>query len=206
MTYPTLREERLLWKNGYRSVAGVDEVGRGCFAGPVVAAAVILPVNFNATKEINDSKLVRPKKRKELARIIEEQALSYSVAEISVPVIDKLGIRDATQRAFQLAVKTLSQIPDFILIDAFYIDDLDRTHQKPIIHGDSISVSIAAASIIAKVYRDELMEGLHSRHPEYDFFSNKGYGTRRHREVIGSYGLCDLHRKSFNLTKYSRGI
>jgi ribonuclease HII len=204
MTHPTLDEENYLRNKGYKYIAGVDEVGRGCFAGPVVAAAVILPFEFNATNEINDSKLLKPNKRKLLAKIIEKYALSYSVAEISVAVIDQIGIVNATQKAFYLAIKTLYKTPDFILIDAFYIDNLDKNSQKAIIHGDGKSISIAAASIIAKVYRDELMEKLHSKYPQYDFRQNKGYGTKKHRDAIKEHGLCDLHRKSFNLSTFIR--
>lgn len=202
MTRPTFNEEKLLWNNGYHYIAGVDEVGRGCFAGPVVAASVILPRDFIAAGEVNDSKLLSPKKRTKLAAIIEKNAISFSVAEISVDIINREGIGSAAQRAFHLAVKTLSTSPDFILIDAFFINYLDKKIQKPIIHGDTISVSIAAASIIAKVYRDNLMQKLHERYPQYDFAGNKGYGTQKHREAIKKYGLCSLHRSSFNLTKY----
>lgn len=203
MTFPTFNEEKSLWKNGCKYVAGVDEVGRGCFAGPVVAAAVVLPEGFNATSEINDSKLLSPQKRKSLAAIIEKHAISYAVAEISVKVIDKIGIANATQKAFQLAIKSLYIMPDFILVDAFFIHNIDKKNQKPIIHGDAKSISIAAASIIAKVYRDEIMNQLHHKYPNYDFEKNKGYGTKTHREAIKKYGLCAIHRKSFSLNKFT---
>jgi ribonuclease HII len=202
MIKPTFSEENLLWQNGYKNIAGVDEVGRGCFAGPVVAAAVILPSDFNATDEINDSKLLSPLKRTKLAKIIRDYATSFAIAEISVEVINEFGIVKATQKAFYQAIKSLSVSPDYILIDAFYIDNLDRKNQKPIIHGDGLSISIAAASIIAKAYRDELMQQLHEKYPSYNFYQNKGYGTKKHRDAIKTFGLCDLHRKSFNLTKF----
>jgi ribonuclease HII len=202
MTYPTFNEEKYFWKQGLKHIAGVDEVGRGCFAGPVVTAAVILPPTFKSTKPVNDSKKLTPKIRTELAEVIKQQAISYAIAEVSVEIINQIGIGKATQVAFTQAVKQLSQAPDHILIDAFYIAALPKGTQKPIIRGDGISISIAAASIIAKVYRDELMEKLSKQYEHYDFATNKGYGTKKHRDAIGKYGLCDLHRKSFDLTKF----
>lgn len=202
MIKPTFAEENLLWEKGLKYIAGIDEVGRGCFAGPVVAAAVILPSDFKATDEINDSKLLSPEKREKLAPIIKKYALCYSIAEISIEIINEVGIGKATQKAFYQAVNTLTVKPQYVFIDAFYIDNLDRKNQKPIVHGDRKSISIAAASIIAKVYRDALMQKLHEKYPEYDFYQNKGYGTKKHREAIKKFGLCDVHRKSFDLTNY----
>ena len=202
MNLPTFNEENLLWKQGFDHIAGVDEVGRGCFAGPVVTAAVILPQKFTSPIPVNDSKLLQPKIRTILSEFIKKQAVAFSIAEVSVAVINKLGIGQATQQAFRSAIKNLSKRPDYILIDAFYIKHLSKHNQKPIIHGDGISISIAAASIIAKVYRDELMEKLHTKFEHYDFATNKGYGTKKHREAIGKYGLSKLHRKSFNLEKF----
>lgn len=199
MTYPTLNEERQLWDSGYKWVAGVDEVGRGCFAGPVVAGAVILPEKFKHTKGINDSKLLSAKKREELAEIIKENALAYAIAEIDVPIINDIGIGKSAQLAFHKALSTMSVAPDFILSDAFLINGFPSKMQKPIIHGDRLSMSIAAASIIAKVHRDALMRKLHDTYPLYDFATNKGYGTKKHREAISKHGLCDLHRLSFNI-------
>lgn len=202
MNKPSFDEEKILWQQGIRHIVGVDEVGRGCFAGPVVAAAVILPSDFDATDEINDSKLLSPKKREKLAPIIKKYSVCYSIAEISIEIINEVGIGKATQRAFYQAVNTLTVKPQYVFIDAFYIDNLDRKNQKPIVHGDRKSISIAAASIIAKVYRDELMQKLNAKYPQYDFHQNKGYGTKKHREAIKKFGLCDLHRKSFDLTSY----
>ncbi len=203
MILPTFERERKFWDEGMQHVAGVDEVGRGCFAGPVVAAAVVLPPTFNVTDKINDSKKLSAKVRKELSKIIQEHALSYSIAEISVPIINKIGVGKAAQLAFTQAIKNLKHQPQHILMDAFLIQSISPKMQTPIIKGDSISISIAAASIIAKVYRDELMEKLHSQYENYDFFTNKGYGTKKHREAISKFGLCDLHRTSFNLTKFT---
>jgi ribonuclease HII len=202
MTYPTLNEERQLWDSGYKWIAGVDEVGRGCFAGPVVAGAVILPANFTATEGINDSKLLSAKKREKLSVIIKKHALAYAVAEIDVPIINAIGIGKAAQLAFHKALSTLSPLPEFILSDAFLIHGFSNKIQKPLIHGDRLSMSIAAASIIAKVHRDALMQTLHATYPVYDFATNKGYGTKKHREAIGTHGLCDLHRTSFRLEKF----
>jgi len=199
---PTFEYETKFWSKGLQYIAGVDEVGRGCFAGPVVAAAVILPSDFSVTDKINDSKKLAPKIRTDLAAIIQKHALAFSIAEVSVSVINKSGIGEAAQQAFTNAIHGLRINPEHILIDAFYIKSLQKEKQTPIIHGDCLSISIAAASIIAKVYRDALMQKLHDSYKVYDFFTNKGYGTKKHREAIGKYGLCDLHRKSFNLDKF----
>ncbi len=199
---PTFEYESQLWNKGLEYIAGVDEVGRGCFAGPVVAAAVILPSGFFATDKINDSKKLSAKVRKELSTVIKNYALAFAIAEVSVSVINQIGIGKAAQQAFVNAINGLEIQPEHILIDAFMISALQKTKQTAIIHGDGISISIAAASIIAKVYRDELMERLHDDYKMYDFFTNKGYGTKKHRDAIGKYGLCDLHRTSFDLTKF----
>lgn len=202
MVLPTFAYESQFWNQGMHHIAGVDEVGRGCFAGPVVAAAVVLPPNFTATTEINDSKLLTPKKREKLAKIIREHAASYAIAEVPVAVINTIGIGKAAQEAFTKALFDLKTAPQHILVDAFRIKSVPPKLQTPIIHGDRISISIAAASIIAKVYRDELMQRLHDKYKPYDFSSNKGYGTKKHREAINKFGLCDLHRTSFKLEKF----
>ena len=203
MERPTFIEEHLLWKQGLNHIAGVDEVGRGCFAGPVVAAAVIFsPSSERNLKEVNDSKKLSSKKRLELAEVVRKEALSYSIAEVSVGVINKIGIGKATQVAFVNAVNGLQIRPDYIFIDAFYIQNLSRHNQKPIKHGDGTSLTIAAASIIAKVHRDQIMQNLPDQYVHYDFFTNKGYGTKKHQEAIRRFGLSDLHRRSFNLAKF----
>jgi len=199
---PTFEYEKELWKQGLRYIAGIDEVGRGCFAGPIVAAAVILPQGFNLTNKIDDSKKLHPKVRNELSVIIKKYALCYSIAEVSVGVINTIGIGKAAQRAFRKTIQDLTIKPEHILIDAFLINGISKKKQTPLIYGDSLSISIAAASILAKVYRDKLMEKLHEKYSVYDFFSNKGYGTKKHRDAIGKHGLCDLHRTSFALEKY----
>ncbi len=199
---PTFKYEQQLWNQGIDLIAGVDEVGRGCFAGPVVAAAVILPRDFHATTEINDSKLLSAPKREKLSKLIKTYAIGYYIAEVSVEEINKLGIGKATQLAFSQTISTINPQPQHILIDAFYITAIDKTKQTPIIHGDMLSISIAAASIIAKVYRDERMRELHAQFPQYNFFTNKGYGTKKHQQAMKQFGLCNLHRRSFNLQKF----
>lgn len=203
---PTFNEEHLLWQKGFTQIAGIDEVGRGAFAGPVVVAAVIFAQNYkffnSLLNEINDSKKLSSKKRTILAKSIKEEALCFAIQEGSLDTINSVGIGKATQQAFLEVTKQLCHTPDFFLIDAFYIDRLDKAKQKPIIHGDSLSISIAAASIIAKVYRDELMDTLHMDHPNYFFNQNKGYGTSLHRGKIKEFGLSPLHRTSFSLEKF----
>lgn len=202
MVFPTLRIEEKLWKSGYSHICGLDEVGRGCFAGPVVVGAVIFPPDVNLPAGIADSKLLKPETREKLAEEIKKVALYWSVGEISVKDIDQNGIGDATQRAFGKAVENLPINPDMCLIDAFYIKYLPEDKQRAIKNGDTICASISAASIIAKVYRDGLMEKLDKQFPEYCFGKHKGYGTKLHQQAIKKHGLTRIHRKSFNLQKF----
>lgn len=199
---PTLDIEKKLWNTGYNYICGIDEVGRGSFAGPVCAGAVIFPKDCELLEGVADSKLLQPKQRQKLAEQIKECAISWSVAEISVSSINKVGIGKATQMAFRKAIKLLSKSPDFVVIDAFYISHFNRKNQKAIKDGDTICASISAASIIAKVYRDKLMKKLHRKYPQYGFSRHKGYGTRFHQTAIKKYGLSRVHRKSFNLEKF----
>lgn len=202
MITPTLEIETKLWQQGFKYICGLDEVGRGCFAGPVVVGAVIFPPDVVLPKGIADSKLLKSKVRERLTEKIKKLALAWSIAEISVRDINKAGIGNATQKAFRKAIKLLPQSADFILIDAFYVKHLNRKKQKPVKDGDKICASISAASIIAKVYRDALMKKLHQKYPQYGFAKHKGYGTREHQEAIKKYGLSRIHRKSFNLEKF----
>lgn len=202
MIYPTLRFEKKLWQRGYYRVCGLDEVGRGSFAGPVVAGAVIFPKNTKLPQGITDSKLLRPKTRERLSEEIKKIALGWSIAEIGVPTINQKGVGRATQMAFRKVLKSLQIPADFVLVDAFDVKHLNRKRQRAIKHGDRECISIAAASIVAKVYRDKLMKKLHKKYPQYDFSKNKGYGTKEHQEAIKKYGLSKVHRKSFNLTKF----
>lgn len=202
MIIPTLRLEKFLWKSGYSYVCGLDEVGRGCFAGPVVVGAVVFPKDVQIIDGLADSKLLKPRQRENLESRIKNQAVVWSVAEISVATINKVGIGKATQMAFRKAIKLLDKTPDFILIDAFYVKHLNRKKQKPVKDGDKICASISAASIIAKVYRDKLMKKLSRKYPKYGLAKHKGYGTKAHQEAIRKYGLTRIHRKSFDLSKF----
>ncbi|MBM4402011.1 MAG: ribonuclease HII [Candidatus Cloacimonetes bacterium] len=198
MILPTLTQERKLWRKGYRFVAGVDEVGRGAWAGPVVAAAVIFPPDIKLPKDLRDSKLLQPEKRRELSEIIQELALSFAIGEVRVQIVNKYGVASATQRAMRAALRKLSPAPEYELIDAFYLRYLRKSEQIAIVRGDKTCASIAAASILAKVYRDKQMAGkMHRRFPKYRFCSHKGYGTPEHQEAIFRWGLTKIHRIKF---------
>lgn len=202
MIIPTLELEEKLWKLGYSYVCGLDEVGRGSFAGPVCVGAVIFPKDCILPVGIMDSKMLRPRRRERLAVEIKTSTLAWSVAEIGVSKINKIGIGKATQMAFRKAIKSLEHRPDFVLIDAFYVKHMNRKKQKAVKGGDTVCTSIAAASIIAKVHRDKLMKKLHHKYPKYGFGKHKGYGTKRHQMAIKQYGLTRIHRTSFNLQKF----
>jgi ribonuclease HII len=187
--------ERIAWKEGYRFIAGVDEVGRGCLAGAVVAGAVILDL-LNLPEGLNDSKKLSKKKREQLSAEIKETALAYAVAGVEADEIDRINILEATKKAMTLAVAKLNPKADFLLIDALELKD-QTLPQKGIIKGDATSVSIAAASIVAKVYRDDLMQKYDETYPAYGFAKHVGYGTKAHFEALRKHGACDIHRKSF---------
>ena len=203
-----LTSERNLWQQGYDFIAGVDEVGRGPLAGPVVAAAVVLPKDFSVLG-INDSKKVTEKKREELFPIIKETAIAYGIGVVDHQVIDEINILEATKIAMKEAIENLKtdllnkkeKDIDYILIDALTLD-VD-VPQKAMIKGDAKSVSIAAASILAKVTRDHMMIEYDKVYPGYSFASNKGYGTKAHYEGLNNLGLCPIHRKTF-LKNYSK--
>lgn len=178
--------------------AGCDEAGRGCLAGPVFAAAVILPPNIKAP-ELDDSKKMSEKKRKELRGFIEEKAIAYKVIEISSEVIDDINILNASILGMQQAVLGLSTRPEFILVDGNKFKDTEDIPHECIIQGDGKYKSIAAASILAKTYRDEYMEKIHEEHPHFNWKQNKGYPTKAHRAVIAEKGATQYHRKSFKL-------
>lgn len=186
------------WLNlGAKFIAGMDEVGRGPLAGPVVCASVIMPLD-NIIDGVNDSKKLSEKKRIILDKKIRELALSFSIVEIDPKTIDKINILNATKMGMVKAVNGLSVKPDVVLIDAVSLSDLAPTiKQESIIKGDMKSYSIACASIIAKVYRDNLMTQIADKYPEYNFAKHKGYGTKEHIEAIKKYGPCELHRKTF---------
>ncbi len=176
-------------------IAGVDEVGRGPWCGPVVAAAVILPVDYQLD-ELNDSKKLSESKRNRLAEAIKHQALAYAIAEATVEEIDQINILRATHLAMQRAIKALSIQPDEALVDGNSLPKLNIPAQA-IIKGDGKIAAISAASIIAKVYRDELMVKLGQSYPQYGFENHKGYGTKAHLKALHDHGITPQHRKSF---------
>lgn len=180
-------------------IAGIDEAGRGPLAGPVVTAAVILPRNCEKFIGINDSKQLSKKAREEFAVIIKEHALAYSIHFQSAKVIDELNIYEATKQSMKKSVENLEICPNFCIVDAMTLPI--SIPQKSIIKGDAKSLSIAAASILAKNARDEYMEQLHDKYPVYGFDQNAGYGTKQHLEALEQYGYMDEHRKSFEPIK-----
>lgn len=195
--------EQALRYRGFRAIAGVDEVGRGALFGPVVAAAVILPERIAglAKAGLKDSKQLLRKDRERLDRRIRRVALAFCIAEIDAETIDRINIYQATRLAMLEAVRGLSLTPDHLLIDAMRIDH--PCHQTRLIYGDSLSLSIAAASVIAKVHRDALMRQLDEIHPGYGLASHKGYATPAHRRALQEHGPTPLHRRSFAPVKAS---
>jgi ribonuclease HII len=221
MRTPNLRYEKILRRQGGKFLAGVDEVGRGCFAGPVVAGCVVFPTQLKVPKEItiNDSKKLSAEKREKASVWIKDNALSWGIGEASATLINRIGMAKATKRAFRKAVsecrRRLGKPIDYLLVDAFFIPFVpglptrrrkDRKgrylknpkgRQMAIVDGDEKSLTIAAASIIAKTYRDRLMKQYSKDHPRYQWANNKGYGTRAHQNAIIKYGLTRYHRKEF---------
>jgi len=189
-----LEHEQLLWEQGYELVAGIDEAGRGCLLGDVVAAAVILPKGW-FMEEINDSKKLSAKKREQLYDIIMDQAVAAGVGRVDCQTIDRINIKQAARLAMKRALEDLSVNPDHLLVDAETVDS--PIPQLSLVHGDAISQSIAAASIIAKVTRDRLCLEWDLQYPEYGIAAHKGYATRQHREAIVQFGPTPLHRKTF---------
>jgi len=216
--------EKKLYDKGIRLIAGVDEVGRGPLAGPFVAGAVILDLNkviqyanrdflkegkytnndvadekiLNSYNQIKDSKKLSVKKRFELNKFLLSAVVSYSIVEISPEELDEIGISETTQKAFYKCIQKLKVKPEHILTDAFPIKKIVSDYQTNIKEGDNRSISIASASIMAKVYRDSLMEKMHLLYPHYGFDRNRGYGTKEHLNAINTFGICPIHRKSFH--------
>jgi ribonuclease HII len=178
--------------------AGCDEAGRGCLAGPVFAAAVILPPDFYHPA-LNDSKQVTEKDRLELRDVIESRAIAYAVTSLCNKKIDKYNILQASVKGMQQAVKNLSVKPQLLLIDGHYFKRCKGVPHKCIVQGDALYASIAAASILAKTYRDEYMRELHKKFPRYNWIQNKGYGTKEHQQALMKWGPCRFHRTSFRL-------
>lgn len=192
-----LQYERALQAQGKVYIAGVDEVGRGPLAGPVVCAAVIMPLDEDKIiVGVDDSKKLSAKKREELAEKIKQTAICYRIVEISEKVIDEINILEATKLGMKRAVEELSLSPDTVLTDGNMTIDIPFP-QKSVVHGDALSYSIASASIIAKVHRDALMGEYAKTYPQYAFEKNKGYGTAEHINGIKEHGLCAIHRRTF---------
>lgn len=202
-----LRADRPLWtigfdfeeqarSEGYKLIAGVDEVGRGCIAGPVVAAACILDLEKPIPKGLNDSKKLDADTRTRIAAELKQTCIAYAIGQVEAKEVDRINILEATKKAMLVAIASLKPAPDHLLIDALHLKQTPLP-QKAIIKGDSISVSIAAASILAKTYRDELMTAYNEQFPQYGFAAHKGYGCASHYEAVRKYGPCVLHRLSF---------
>ena len=191
--YRTL--ENALRRMGFVYVAGVDEVGRGCLAGPVVASAVVLDPDRYIPR-ICDSKTVTAPERERLYRRITREAVCWSVIAVDPGEIDRINIHQASLRAMQRAVLALAPLPDMVLVDAFRVPDLPMA-QRGVVHGDTRCTAIAAASIVAKVTRDRAMLELHGQDPRYGFDRHKGYATREHLDAVSRFGYSDAHRRSF---------
>lgn len=189
--------ERELLANGCRYIAGVDEVGRGPLAGPVVCAAVVMPLDEASLLDgVDDSKKLSPKKRERLSALIRERALAYAVYEVNEKTVDEINILQATRLGMREAILGLKIPPDFVITDGNMTLDIPFP-QRSVIRGDSLSYSVGAASIVAKVYRDALMDDFALLYPAYGFERNKGYGTAEHIKAIKEYGLCPIHRRTF---------
>ncbi len=199
MFLPTLEFEKNLWKKGINFIVGIDEVGRGSWAGPLVASGVILPKTFKVPPGFADSKKLTQKSRESFCAFIKSIALGFYIAEISNSQITKYGLTKSTQKVFRRITKNIRPKQDFVLVDAFHIKYLPKSKQTAIIKGDEKCASIAAASIIAKVYRDKLMEKYSSIYPDYGFEKHKGYGTKLHQAAIQKYGFSQIHRTGYNL-------
>ncbi len=195
-----LEYENKYYDRGYSLVAGVDEAGRGPLAGPVFAAAVVFEKG-TVIDGINDSKKLSEKKREELFDIICEKALYYKIVSVDEKEIDRINILNASLKAFELAVKGLGKLPDVTLIDGNRCKEDFPTKYETVVKGDAKSMSIAAASILAKVSRDRYIVGLDSVYPEYNFKKHKGYPTKEHKEAIAKYGPCPIHRLTFGGVK-----
>jgi ribonuclease HII len=197
--FPTLEFERYLWNGGFTRIAGIDEAGRGAWAGPVAAAAVILPANPSLTRtlhRVRDSKLMTPLARETWAPRVKESAVGWGVGFASAEEIDTLGIVPATKLAATRALENL--LPDYLITDYMIFPEIDLP-QTGLVKGDQRSLSVAAASVLAKTARDALMRELDGQYPAYGFARHKGYGTRLHQDAIKKLRRCEIHRKSFSI-------
>ena len=202
---PTLTYERRLWAEGFQLVAGLDEAGRGAWAGPVVAAAVILPVGdpdlAQHLEGVRDSKTLSAARREQLLRVIQRRATAWAACAVPPAEIDRLGIVPATRKAMALALQRLGASPDHLLIDYLPLSAVSLP-QISLPKGDAKVLSIAASSIVAKVSRDRMMVDLEAQIPGYGFAQHKGYGTPQHRAALAELGVCDAHRRSFAPMRY----
>lgn len=192
--------EKRLWNLGYENIAGCDEAGRGPLFGPVVAASVILPHDF-VLEGLNDSKKLSEKKREKYYPIIIEKALAVSVSIVEADEIDKINIYEASRQGMLRATNSLKVKPDYIITDAMPLDGFTSVPHEAIIKGDAKSITIAAASVIAKVTRDRIMYEIDKVHPEYEFKKHKGYPTKKHLELIEKYGIIDGYRRTYGPVK-----
>lgn len=193
--------EKHLIEQGYKVIVGCDEAGRGPLCGPVVCAACVLPTNYQ-NEEINDSKKLTEKKRNKLFEVIKKDAVSYSIVIISPQEIDKINIYAASRKGMQEAIKGLNVIPDYILTDAMPLLEFNDIQKEALIKGDAKSMNIAAASILAKVTRDLIMDELDEKYPQYEFKKHKGYPTKRHLELLEKYGpIKEIYRYSYGPVK-----
>jgi ribonuclease HII len=199
--FPDLKFERSLWKKGLRWIGGIDEAGRGAWAGPVSAAVVILPREPSLSRTlrgVRDSKQMTPLQREAWAPRIKEIALAWSVGFASAEEIDTIGILPATKLAATRAIESLSLSPDYLITDYLIFPEIPLP-QTALVKGDRRSLTVAAASVLAKTARDTLMRKMDSEYPEYGLARHKGYGTPQHRAALAHWGMCSIHRKSFNI-------
>ena len=199
MSSNLLKYEQELYKNNITLIAGVDEAGRGPLVGPVVAAAVILPKNY-VLEGLNDSKRLTEKKREYFYDVLQKEAISIGVGIVSAKRIDEINILEASREAMYIALNNLDVTPKYILSDAMSLNDIDIP-SRPIIHGDALSLSIAAASVIAKVTRDHIMYELDKKYPVYHYNKNKGYPTKEHLELLKKYGITNEYRMTYKPVK-----
>ncbi len=197
MIRPTLKRERELWAQDKISIGGIDEAGRGAWAGPVVAAVVVLTKQHKQHPEIADSKMLSWSRRAELYEFITDEALDFGIGIVSHQIIDEIGILNATKLAAKQAVEMLKSTPDYLLCDALDLSEQLKIEQEAIIKGDQKIYSISCASILAKVTRDNLMSSLASEYSCYEFAKHKGYGTKLHQENLRKYGVSNIHRVTY---------
>ncbi len=201
MKRPNLKREKQLWSEGILNIGGIDEAGRGAWAGPVVAAVVVLPEGHKQHRKVADSKLLSAAQRAELYEFITDNALDFGIGIVSHQVIDEIGILAATKLAAKQAVEMLRDPPEYLLCDALDLNQQISVSQEAIIKGDQKIYSISCASILAKVTRDNLMSSLGGEYDCYEFSRHKGYGTKLHRENLRKYGVSDIHRLSYKPVK-----